>query len=132
MNKIDGYGFKIPDVWKGISEIEYTSEREEEGFSGTSTFVIGKEGQMRTISVDAFEVNATEGLKQWAQSFVSTFGFTGSLEEQILANGFSIIRIAEDPSFGPYMYFVKSESKNYIFSGGSEEFIREIIANGKW
>lgn len=132
VNKIDGYEFGVPGEWKGVNEIEYTSERQEEGFRGTSIFVSGKEGQARTISVDAFNVSIVGELKQWAQNFVNTFKFTGSLEEQELPNGLSVVRIAETPLSGPYMYFVRTNSFIYIFTGGSEEFIREIITNGKW
>lgn len=132
VNKIDGYEFGVPEAWSGVSEIEYTPERQEEGFKGTSIFVNGKEGQARTISVDVFSDSMTEGLEQWAQNFVSTFRFTGSLEEQKLLNGSTTVRIAEDPLVGPYMYFFKNNSKIYVFTGGSEEFIREIITNGEW
>lgn len=132
MNKIDGYEFAVPRLWQGVNKIEYTPEREEEGFKGTSILVSGKEGPVRTISVDIFNVSATEDLKQWAQNFINTFGFAGSLEEQKLFSDLIAVRIAEDPLSGPYMYFFKTGSKLYVLTGGSEEFIREIITNGEW
>lgn len=132
VNKIDGYEFRVPQEWRGVDAVNYTPEREEEGFKGVSIFIRGKEGEARTISVDTFYVNEVENLKQWAQSFFDTFSFTGSLEEQKISDGLTVVRAAENPSFGPYMYFVKIDSQIHIFTGGSEEFIRKIITNGKW
>ena len=33
---------------------------------------------------------------------------------------------------GAYIYFIEKNKKNYVFTGGSEEFISEIILNGQW
>jgi len=131
INKIDGYEFKVPLVWRGVSEIKYTPERTEEGYIATSIFIAGKESETRTMSVDIFKVNNDENLKQWTEKFTNSFGFIGTLEEKTI-KGSKIIKIAKDLSLGPYMFFLKINSKIYMFSGGSEEFIREIISNGKW
>src|SRR3989338_7088427 len=50
VNKIDGYGFKIPDVWKGINEIAYIPKGDEQGYIASSIGVEGQDGFSRMIS----------------------------------------------------------------------------------
>ena len=131
VNKIDGYEFKTPKVWGGIEKVEYISDREEQGFSGSSIFIMGKAGQTRTISVDKFK-NDGRQLKEWAQSFFEAFGLIGGFEDVKLGS-FDAIKTIEDSHLGSaYVFFIKTDRKNYVFTGGSEEFIKEIILNGEW
>lgn len=131
-NKIDGYEFRTPRAWGGIEEVEYIADREAEGFKGTSIFIMGKMGQAKTISIDAFDVDKNKQLKEWAQYFFNTFDLTGTFDSVEIGN-FDAIKTNENKHLGgAYIYFIENNRKNYVFTGGSEEFIREIILNGKW
>jgi hypothetical protein len=132
VNKIDNYEFKVPKVWNGLEKIEYIASREKQGFKGTSVFTIGKTGTSRTMSVDAFEKKGGKTLKQWAQSFFDVFGLTGEFQEENLGNFFILRTIEEKHLGGANIFFIETDFKNYVFTGGSEESIKEIILNGKW
>ena len=131
VNQIDNYSFLVPKKWKGLARAEYTPERTEFGFTGSSIFVMGKNGEARTVSVDVFKAGNPDDLRQWAQKFLETFEFTprSLLEEQV--GDFPVI-ITRQTDFGPYIYFLEASAKVYLFSGGSEESVKYIISHGRW
>ena len=132
VNKIDGYEFKVPKEWNGIEEIEYIANREAEGFKGTSIFVMGRIGQARTVSIDVFEADEDRQLKEWAQYFFDIFDLAGTFNGTKIGN-LDVIKTNENEHLGgAYIYFIEKNKKNYVFTGGSEEFISEIILNGQW
>jgi hypothetical protein len=132
INKIDGYEFKVPSAWRGIEKIIHTAERTERGHTGTSIELEGKEGAGRIVSVDRFDVNKSEfNLEIWVSSFLNTVGLTSELDKDKL-DEFEIIKTKERIGIVGYIYFFEKDAIVYAVTGGSEEFIREIITNGKW
>lgn len=133
VNKIDGYEFKVPEGWKGIEEIEYTPKRVVEGFVITSIGVEGKEGEARDIAIDRYESEKENiELESWAKELFNIFKLSGEFIKDKLEN-IDIVKTQESEHLlGMYIYFFKKNKTIYVISGGSEEFIRDIILNGKW
>jgi len=132
VNKIDGYEFKIPKEWQGITEIGYIPERTEQGYSGTSLNIDGKEGIGRTIGIDYFKANDNSDLLAWAQGMFNVVGLVGNFTTERIGN-FEIVKTQENIHFGgEYLYFFKKNKVVYSLTGPSEELIRYIITNGKW
>lgn len=133
VNKIDGYSFKVPDGWEGIKEIEYTPERTVKDFTLTSIGVEGINSEARDISIDYYGLNEDNiELEAWADALFNTFGLSGDLNRDNVGE-IDIVKTQEtEHLLGMYIYFFKKNQVIYVISGGSEEFIREIIINGKW
>jgi hypothetical protein len=132
VNKIDGYEFEVPKVWGGVDRVEYISEREEGGFKGTSMYLEGRLGIARVVSIDAFSNDNNKSLRQWADSFFTQFGLVGTFEDFTIKNLEALKTKENEHLGGAFVYFVKIDKKIYVFNGGSEEFIKEIILGGKW
>ena len=134
VNKIDGYEFKVPSGWEGIEEIEYMAERGTGVYKGTSIFAKGKTGGSRTVSVDTFKMAGGDDkdLNKWATDFLSTFKLSGDLNKKMIAGLYAISTREVEHLAGAYIYFIKSANKIYILTGGSEEYIKQIINSGKW
>lgn len=133
VNKIDGYEFKVPPEWGGISEVEYVPEREEKGYRGTSIGLKGKEGGSTIVSVDLFKIEKPDGnLELWAKNFFTTFGLIGEFYKEQIGK-FETIKTQENVHLvGMFVYFFQDGSTIYSVVNGSEEFTRYIITNGKW
>ena len=134
VNKIDGYEFKVPKEWRGVKEIEYIPEREAEGYKGTSLSIEGIKGVGRSVGIDRYIAGGDmkTDLESWAQLNFNTFGLAGTFTEEKVGN-FNVVKTREEIHlFGEYVYFFKEALTIYAITGGSEEFIRYIIANGKW
>lgn len=134
INKIDGYEFKIPEEWQGINEIEYIPEREAEGYVGTSLTIEGNEGMGAVVGLDRYTSggNMESDLKSWAKSNFDIFGLVGAFTEDKIGE-FNVVKTQEEVHlWSEYIYFFKKASAIYAMTCGSEEFIREIILNGKW
>lgn len=134
INKIDRYKFKIPREWKGIKEIEYIPEREEKGYIGSSLSIKGNKGIGNVIGIDQFKSggNMNLSLDLWAESNFNTFGLIGNFSKDQIGE-FEIVKTQENIHFaGEYVYFFKKDKTIYVITSPSEEFIRYIIANGKW
>ena len=133
VNRIDGYEFRIPEEWKGIREIEYLSERIEEGYTASSIGIEGREGGSRIISVDRFKTEELDSsLDLWAKDNFDTFGLIGDFTSDKIGE-FNVVKTQEEVHLmGMYIYFFRENSTIYAITCGSEEFIREIIIDGKW
>ncbi len=132
VNKIDGYEFKTPKEWGGLSEIEYIPEREMEGFFGTNITIEGINGEGKMMGISYFKQENDLDLRDWTQEFFEKFGFTGDLTPETIRN-VEILKIQENIHLGGmYIYFFKKDSKIYTITCGAEEFVQEIIINGKW
>ena len=133
VNDIDGYEFKVPKEWRGVSEVEYVPEREEKGYQGTSIGLRGKEGGSTIVSIDFFKAGGHDGdLTSWAKNFFNTFGLVGEFYKDTVQE-FEIIKTQENVHLlGAFVYIFKKESTIYSVTNGSEDFIRYIITNGKW
>lgn len=133
VNKIDGYKFKIPEEWGGIEEIEYVVERTEKGYTAGSIEVEGKEGTSRVVGIDRFKIEKADlDLERWAKANFETFGLIGDFSRDKVRK-FEIVKTQENVHLGgEYVYFFKKGFGIYAITSPSEEFIREIIANGKW
>jgi len=132
VNKIDGYEFRVPKEWKGIKEIMYAPERTEEGYTGVSIELEGKEGVGRSVGIDRFEEDENLNLEVWAKRFFESFGLMGEFIQDRIET-IEIVKTQENVHLGgDYVYFFKQGSVVFAITSGSEEFIREIISNGKW
>ena len=133
VNKVDGYELKIPPEWMGIKEIGYIPERTEEGYTATSIGIEGKEGIGRSVGIDRYKSGRDVGdLGSWAKTNFETFGLMGDFIKDKTGE-FDSIKTQENVHFGgEYIYFFKKDFVIYTITGGSEDFIRYIITNGKW
>ena len=133
VNKIDGYEFKIPREWKGIEEIEYTAEQIEKGYTFTTIELEGEKGESRIMVINRFKIEKTDiNLELWAESNFESFGLIGNFSKDNVGK-FEIVKTKEDIHLiGMNVYFFKTNSEIYAITGGSEEFIKYIISNGKW
>ncbi|XOB40086.1 MAG: hypothetical protein ACKKMR_02010 [Candidatus Nealsonbacteria bacterium] len=133
VNKIDGYEFKVRDEWGGIEEIEYIPERTEKGYTAASIEFEGRKGGSRIISIDRFKTELLDfNLGIWARTFFDTFELVGNFKEDKVGE-FEILKTKEEVHLmGMYVYFFKKNSIIYAVTCGSEEFIQDIIINGKW
>lgn len=131
VNKIDGYEFKVPKEWLGVKAIEYTPERKEGEYVGTSVNLEGKEGAGRIFSIDQFQSEEIN-LRAWADDFFKAFELVGDFTEDKIGN-FDIVKTQENVHLGGmFVYLFKKNMAIYAIVNGSEEFIKYIIANGKW
>jgi len=133
VNKIDGYEFKVPEEWNGISKINYIPERIEGGYKIASIGLQGKDGKARIVTVASYKIEKLNGdLELWAKTMFNTFGLIGEFSKDRVGD-LEIVKTQENEHlFGMYVYFLKKNSQIYTITCGSEEFIRYIIANGKW
>ena len=136
IDKIDGYEFKVPEEWGGLAEIEYTPGRTEGGYSGTSLSIEGNKGAGRVAAIDFYKSGGDidSDLKLWAESNFRTFGLVGDFTQNRVGT-FDAVKTQENIHLGgEYIYFFKEVGNRgvYTITGPSEDFIREIIANGKW
>jgi hypothetical protein len=133
INKIDGYEFKVPSAWKGVEGIEYVPERTEaRDYIFTSIELKGKEGTGRIIGINLFKLqNSGVNVEEWAKTSLGISGISSNFNKDKIG-GFEIIKTQEQIGTIGYIYFFKKNNIIYTITGGSEEFIREIISNGKW
>ena len=132
VNKIDGYEFKVPKAWGGIKEMEYIPSTADEKYSITSINVKGVVGGATLAAIDYLKTEKNPEISEWAQKIFEEYGFSGEFSSGQVGNR-KIIKTQENEHLaGMYVYFFKGESSIYVITNGSEEFIREIILNGKW
>lgn len=134
VNKIDGYEFKIPPEWRGLEEIEYIPERDVNDFKVSSVGFEGVDDLAMPFSIDVYNIEnqLNVDLLSWAQELWSLFNLDGELQKDVVQN-ISVVKVFEGKNLGKtYVYFIKSGTKIYVLNNNSEEFIRYIIANGKW
>ncbi|MBU4351370.1 hypothetical protein KKH63_03545 [Patescibacteria group bacterium] len=136
VNNIDGYEFNVPKAWEGIEKIEYVPEEEEAIFDGTKVTGIGLKGSRggaTAFSIDVYLVNKLDlELIEYAKEIWVFYGLDGELKEEKI-NGIPIVKGFEEKHLmGTFVYFLKNGNNLYIINNGSEEFIQEIILNGKW
>ena len=112
---------------------EYIPEREVKGISSSNITIEGLKGEARLLGVSYFKENKDSfNLKDWGQRFFENFGFVGDLTIETIRN-FELIKTQENVHLGGmYIYFLKKDFRIFVFTGGSEDFIRKIIINGKW
>jgi len=132
VNKIDGYEFKVPEAWEGIKEMEYKDEETILDMRTSGMALEGSQGLSRVFSLDIYFLSKQEDLLEYSQEIWSFFELEGSLEK-IKVGNIEAIRAYEDVHlWGTYVYFWIIGNKLYVANNGSEEFIQEIILNGKW
>ncbi len=132
VNKIDGYEFRVPGEWRGVKEVAYTSERIEEGYTFDSIELEGKEGAGRIIGLNRFQIEQSDvNLEEWAKNSFEISGLKSDFSKDKIGKS-EIIKTKEQIGIIGYVYFFKKNLSLYTLTGGSEEFIREIIFNGKW
>lgn len=133
VNKIDGYEFKVPREWMGIKEVEYSKEVTERGYTASSIGLEGNGGSSNIIAIDRFKLSSLEqDLENWAKVYFETFGLAGTFSKDKI-NLFEVVKTREDVHLGGmYVYIFESNATMYGIANASEEFIREIISNGKW
>ena len=132
VNKIDGYEFKVPEEWGGIEDVDYIPEREVKGFQSANITIEGLKGEARLMGISSFKEKEDLNLKDWAQKMFNAFGLVGDFTPETVGD-FETIKTQENIHLGGmYVYFLKKNLRIYVITGGSEEFIRYIIANGKW
>jgi len=136
VNKIDGYEFETPIQWAGFEkEIEYIPEREVSDFKVIGS--LGFEGKApiaRPFSIDVYDISdqLDADLIVWAKTLWTTFSLNGELQRDIVQN-VPVVKVFESEHLGnTYVYFMKQNTKIYVFNNKSEEDIRYIISNGKW
>jgi len=133
VNKIDGYEFKVPKAWEGIEKIEYVPEEIVMGIKTTGIGIEGKIGGQIILSIDVYFLD-TENLNLFEQSqkIWTFFELSGDLIETFIGE-FKVVKAQENIYLGgTYVYFFSKGNKMYVLNNGSEEFIQEIILNGKW
>jgi hypothetical protein len=133
INKIDGYQFVIPPQWNGLNEIAYVPERIENDLRVAGIELAAKEKENGVATINRFFTNTTiQDLNNWVENAIESFGLVGSLTENNVS-GIKTIKIQENIHLGGmYVYFWQKGLSIYAITNGSEEFIRYIIANGKW
>ncbi len=136
VNNIDNYEFRVPIAWEGLSTIEYVAEGEEEIFNGTKVTGIGLKGLKggaTAFSIDVYLIDKLDlELIEYAREIWVFYGLDGELKGETI-NGISIVKAFEEKHLmGTFVYFFENKNNLYILNNGSEEFIQEIILNGKW
>jgi len=133
VNRIDRYEFKVPSAWKGVKEIKYIPERtEEKNYVFTSIELEGKEGVGRIVGINRFKLqNSGVNLEEWAKNSLEISGISSNFIKDKI-DILEVVKTQEQIGIIGYIYFFKKNTVIYTITGGSEEFIREIISNGKW
>jgi hypothetical protein len=130
-NDVDGYEFKIPKEWAGISEIFYTPKRTESGYKMATIELAGNNSSSIVLVINQFE-NDGEELIDWVNNNFNTFGLVGNFSEDNI-NGIKVVKTTEEIHLlGMWVYFFKMDEFVYAITNGSEDYIEYIIANGKW
>ncbi len=133
VNKIDGYEFKLPKEWKGVKDVEYTPEKNEKGYSWTVFGIEGQAGYSKIFAITKFKTIGSLELHSWVENNFKDFGLFAENLDSVKIENFDIIKIQENIHLlGAYLYFFQKESSIYVIRGGSEDFIKYIIENGKW
>jgi len=86
------------------------------------------------MAIDCFKIknSGNLNLEKWAKTNFEKFGLIGEFNKDKIGK-FEIVKTQENTHLiGMYIYFFKKDSNIYSITGGSEEFIRKIISNGKW
>ena len=130
INKIDSYSFKAPKSWEGIDYIEYLPEKTEENHTFTTINIEGKTKRYKTIGISKFQSNSEIKLLDQAVSLFNDFDLNYNFTQKTIKE----IEIVKDDVglAGIYAYIFQQENYIYVLVGASEEFIEEIIVNGKW
>lgn len=135
INKIDGYEFKVPREWKNsINNIDYLPlDKEIFGYHGSSINIGSMNGTSGAV-IDYFKTNGNiENLKKIVGDMLyNIIGFEEDLAMDSIGE-LEIIKTQENSRiFDNFMYFFKKDSIIYGVASPSEDFIKYIIANGKW
>ncbi|MFH0791607.1 MAG: hypothetical protein V1905_00075 [bacterium] len=133
VNQKDGYSFKIPREWKGIESIEYLPGRAEKEYFGSSMTIIGKEGVPNLLSIDRFNNDEPDkSLIKWAEDEFKAFELVGEFTEDKIGK-IDVVKTKEEKHLmGMSVYYFKKNNQVYALTGGSEEYLKYIITNGKW
>ena len=133
VNKIDGYEFKVPKAWEGLSVIEYVSERIEKGYTASNISGEGNKGYSRVFTIAQFKNSRVDDdLESWAKDNFQIFGLIGDFSKDKIGQ-FDVVKTREEEHLvGMSVQFFRKNSVIYAITNGSEEFIKEIILNGEW
>ena len=132
-NKIDGYSFKAPKKWEGIKELEYIPEEEEEGYTFASVNFEGKIFGCGAVAISKVKSVSMNSLIAQATLFFDAFGLVSDFNNKNVGETETVIS-KENAGFigGVKAYLFQKDNYFYVITCCSEEFIEEIILNGKW
>jgi len=127
VNKVDGYEFEIPPQLIQLKEVKYYKEEDSNGISLASL-------DEEFLGVGVYKTDATNiDLDVWADDWMNKFETFSWTKDKEKIGDFEVIILKEKEYFsGGIEYFFKKTSKIYSISSPSEDFIRYIIAHGKW
>lgn len=133
VNKIDGYEFEVPRAWVGLQEIAYTPTEKIESYSASTIELIGNQGSSRLAIINKFlEEDLSISLRQWAEQNFRSFGLVGEFNNDRV-NNIELVKTQENIHLGGlHIYFFRQNSGIYTLTNASEDYIKEIIVNGKW
>jgi len=132
INEINNYTFEAPSIWKGIEEIKYLAEKENNGHKFTSINIRGKTPENGVIAVVRFESKPDIDLITQADSFFRAFKLEGSFTESKVENINTVISKNNPGLMGIDASFFQKDNYTYLITCGSEDFIEEVILNGTW
>ena len=132
INDISDYWFELPNVWKGIEEIKYLTERESKGYKFSSINVKGKDIEDKVVAIIKFESKPDIDLITQANLFFEAFELDGNFIENKVKNINTAISKNNLGLMGIDASFFQKENYTYLITCGSEDFIEEIIINGTW
>ena len=132
VNKIDNYSFGAPKSWEGILEIDHLPEGEEAGYIASSINIEGKTLNCRIVAIDKFQAKSEDDLIVQASNIFDAFGLTYSFIKYRIGDINTVISRENDDLMGMSICFFKKGLFIYSITSCSEEFIEEIIINGKW
>ncbi len=133
VNQKDGYWFKIPKDWKGVEEIEYIPESDEEKYIAKSINLKGNNSEARFVAIDKFfNLEIKELLNETIKPIFYDYGFEGVFVDEAVGE-IKAIKTQENKHLsGMYVYFFNKGDVIYSIVNGSEDFIKYIILNGSW
>ncbi|MDI6591865.1 MAG: hypothetical protein QME61_02950 [Patescibacteria group bacterium] len=136
VNKIDGYEFKVPKEWEEfgkIQEAEYNEWKENKLITREGELGLKGAGGLLAISTSKLKdnnVNLNSFVENWCQIYVPSS--TREILNERISN-FEVIKVQDKKHLADLkFFFFKSNSKIYRISLIKDEFIQEIILNGKW
>ena len=133
-NKIDNYSFKTPKSWEGIKNIYYGPKETIQGYTTSIIEIEGKIGHgFRYVAISQFKNQPQDiNLKDWATTTFNDFDLSNDFKNYKVGNIDTVVTRENPDLMNMDIYFLKGSSAIYSIMSGYENFIEEIISNGKW
>ena len=136
VNKIDGYEIKVPKEWTQfgkIQEVEYNEWGKNRLIIREGEIGLKGEGGLVAISTSILkqtDIDLNSFVEDWCQIYVPSP--TREIAREKISN-FEVTKVQDKEYLANLkFFFFKSNSKIYRISLIEDEFIREMILNGKW